>query len=386
MSTASHLAFKEFLRNRSRFLLFSLVIALITVLILFIAALGEGLGSGNREYLEKLDADLIVFQEAARLSVSASRIERSTQRAIRNVDGVRAAGPIGFSSASIPVGVEGDLLDIALIGLEPGLPGQPPVVEGPGLVRRTTDDALIDRTVALATGAGVGDWITLRSIQGSDAEFYDVRVRGICDSRKYGLRSSVFVPYVTWARIRPKALVGAGEDDLSCHVMALQLQDPSQSWAVAEALRTRVGDLQAVDLVTAYEATPGYSEQQSTLTTQNTFALLIGLLVIGGFFQIQTLQKVPQIGMLKAVGTPSGTIGTAIIIQILIVTLVGVAIGSAVTYAISLGFPPTIPIVFELESAATAIVTILIIGPVGGLVSIRYALSVEPLIALGLRG
>jgi putative ABC transport system permease protein len=53
MLTAIHLALKEVWRNRGRFLLFSLVVALITLLILFVAALGEGLGSGNREYLEK---------------------------------------------------------------------------------------------------------------------------------------------------------------------------------------------------------------------------------------------------------------------------------------------------------------------------------------------
>ena len=60
MSTAIHLALSEIWRNRGRYLLFSGVVALITVLILFIAALGEGLGSGNREYLEKLNGELIV--------------------------------------------------------------------------------------------------------------------------------------------------------------------------------------------------------------------------------------------------------------------------------------------------------------------------------------
>ena len=64
--------------------------------------------------------------------------------------------------------------------------------------------------------------------------------------------------------------------------------------------------MQAVDRVTAYQATPGYSAQQSTLNTQRYFALLIGILVIGGFFQIQTLQKVAQIGMLKAIGAANG--------------------------------------------------------------------------------
>ena len=74
MSTAIHLALKEIWRNRGRFLLFSLVVALITVLVLFVAALGEGLGSGNREYLERLDAELIAYQDTARLLISSSRI------------------------------------------------------------------------------------------------------------------------------------------------------------------------------------------------------------------------------------------------------------------------------------------------------------------------
>ena len=50
-----YLAFKEIWRNKGRFLLVSLVIALVTVLVLFVDGLAEGLGAGNIEYLQKLD-------------------------------------------------------------------------------------------------------------------------------------------------------------------------------------------------------------------------------------------------------------------------------------------------------------------------------------------
>ena len=83
-----------------------------------------------------------------------------------------------------------------------------------------------------------------------------------------------------------------------------------------------------VDRVTAYEATPGYSAQQSTLDTQRYFALLIGILVIGGFFQILTLQKVAQIGMLKAIGASNLVVGAASVIQIIAVTVIGVSLGA----------------------------------------------------------
>ncbi len=384
MSTAFHLSFKEIWRNRGRYLLFSLVIALIALLILFIAALGEGLGAGNREYIEKLNADLIVYQDTAQLSIASSIVGCETRNALRSVNGVEDVGPIGFSRASIPLGGEEEPLDISLIGVEPGKPGEPPVTKGQGLERRSAKEAIIDRTVELVTGLQVGDQFTIRSPQGGEEEFYTLKVIGTTDSRKYSIQPSIFVPIVAWDQIRPQATPGGGSDTPACNVAAVKLEDPTQIETMRQRLVAQVRDIEAVDRKTAYENTPGYTAQQSTLTTQNSFALLIGLLVIGGFFQIQTLQKVPQIGMLKAIGTPNGVIALASFIQIVIVNFVGILIGGLVTFGVALVFPPNIPIVFELRSAAMAIGSILLIGPLGGLVSVRYSLQVEPLIALGL--
>jgi len=120
------------------------------------------------------------------------------------------------------------------------------------------------------------------------------------------------------------------------------------------------------------------------LNTQGAFTLFIGVLVIGGFFQIQILQKVAQIGVLKAIGTADPVIGLASVIQILVITVIGVVIGGLLTFLFSLTFPPTVPIVFNGATSAIAIIALLLIGPLGGLVSIRYAVRIEPLKALGL--
>src|SRR5512142_1357851 len=110
-----YLAFKELWRNRSRFLLFSLVIALITTLVLFVAGLTEGLGAGNRGYLEKLNADLVVYQKKADLLAQASRLNPAKLNAIRRVPGVAAAAPVGFSNVAIFFD-RPDSLKVALIG------------------------------------------------------------------------------------------------------------------------------------------------------------------------------------------------------------------------------------------------------------------------------
>jgi putative ABC transport system permease protein len=139
-----------------------------------------------------------------------------------------------------------------------------------------------------------------------------------------------------------------------------------------------------VDIKTAYEAQPGYSAQQSTLNTQRGFTLLIGILVIGGFFQIQMLQKIPQIGVLKAIGTSNLTVAATVVVQIVLVTTFGVAVGVLAALGLGAAIPDTAPAIFNGSSVALAILTLLAIGPIGGLVSVRLAIRVEPLIALGL--
>ncbi len=121
------------------------------------------------------------------------------------------------------------------------------------------------------------------------------------------------------------------------------------------------------------------------MQTQAFFTLLIGILVIGGFFQIQVLQKVPQIGVLKAIGSSNAVVGSASVLQIIVVTAIGVAIGGGMTYLFSLGFPPTIPLVFNGMRSMLAVAALLLIGPLGGLVSIIYAVRIEPLKALRLQ-
>ena len=144
---AFYLALKEVLRNRGRFLLVSLVIALITLLVLFIAALGEGLANGNRQYVASLDADLIVFLEKSDFSITASRLDTNTIRSVRRIDGVAAAGPIYTSSTEIVSLAEP--LKVSMLAAEPRQPGMPPILEGRDFRGGEAREAVIDRNVAL---------------------------------------------------------------------------------------------------------------------------------------------------------------------------------------------------------------------------------------------
>ena len=381
---ALYLATKELWRGKWRFLLISLVIALITLLVLFVAGLAEGLGSGNIEYLSKIAADVIVYQENSQLSIGASRLDRSKLPDVARLDGVEAVGPLAFSSATIVLPDGRKPLDISLIGVEPGKPGEVPVREGQSFVSRRANEAVIDLNTALRTGLQVGDIVTLKAVQGTKEEFYPLTVVGISDGQQYSLRPSVFVPDITWDKVRPRS--GALSNDITYNVFAVKLADATRAKEFVQTIPQNVARVEAADLVTAYKKTPGYTEQQATLETQRIFTLIIGVLVVGGFFQIQMLQKVPQIGMLKAIGARNRTVAGAVIMQVTLTTFIGVAIGTAFTLLLAANFPVSVPIVFRANSTIIAIVSLLLIGPIGGLVSVRYSLRIEPLKALGLGG
>ena len=92
------------------------------------------------------------------------------------------------------------------------------------------------------------------------------------------------------------------------------MTDPNQVEAMKIRLVDEVSKIEVADIDTTINNIPGYSAQQGTVQTQGFFTLLIGVLVIGGFFQIQILQKVPQIGVLKAIGSSNGVVGWAAVI------------------------------------------------------------------------
>jgi putative ABC transport system permease protein len=382
---AFYLAVKEIWRSRGRYLLIAMIVALITTLVLFIAALSEGLASANREYIEKLNGELLVFQEGTELSTTASRIGRSRISSIRRVEGVEAVGQVGFASAKVPnPDGSGDEVDVALIGVEPDSPGKPDVIEGQQFDRERSDNVIVDTGVTERLGLGIGDNIRIKVTQGTEEEFYDLNIVGITDRRQYFFQPAVFVPLLTWDKIKPQGAENNQQGELVSNIAVVKLKDPADLEAMATKIEQEVNKVEVVDRKTAWEAIPGYAAQQSTLDTQRYFTFFIGILVVGGFFQIQTLQKVAQIGMLKAVGASNFTVGLSAITQIVTTNAIGVLIGAVGTILLVSNFPETVPIMLTGQAAIAAITSLMLIGPLGGVVSVFALLRIEPLTALGL--
>jgi putative ABC transport system permease protein len=300
------------------------------------------------------------------------------------VDGVGNAGAIGLSSATYLPGSEKKQIDISLIGVTPNNPGLPPITSGKTISGNRGMGVVLDQGLVDRSGLKTGDEIRIKTIQGTQEKQYTLSVIGIAPSSQYLFRPSIFVPYETWDQIRPQSANKPSNSELISNIVAVKLKPGADQKTVAASISDEVQNVDVVDLPTAIEAIPGYRVQQSTLNLVQGFSLVIGVLVIGGFFQIQMLQKIPLIGVLKAIGTSNSVVAASVVMQIILVSTVGVLLGGLLTAGLALGMPSTVPIAFNGPTVLFAIIALLLIGPLGGLVTVRLAVSVEPLTALGL--
>lgn len=384
-----YLALKEMSRNKRRFAVIFMIVALITLLVLLTASLGDGLALGASEYYDRMGSELVVFQQDVDFQLPASRLSRARLSQIRRVPGVAAVGPVGVSTAAI-IAVDGrplDSLDVSLIGVEPRQPGAPAAYAGAGLSDTRGAEVVLDRHVVDRLGIPLGATLTLKVVQGMEEQHYDLRVVGFAEGRKFNYIPSIFVPLRRWDRIRPQQTPGGDAGaDLLFNVAAVALEPGADPQAVAARIARDVNQVEVTDPVTAYQTTQGYNDMMATISMQQGFMLLIVVLIVGSFFQIQTLQKVAQIGMLEAIGASSRMVVTTLLIQVMITLLAGLTIGGAVVWAMSQMLPPTIPIVFSGAKIAVTVIALFASGPIAALVSARTILKIEPLRALGLTG
>ena len=279
---ANYLAVKEVMRNKGRFFLVALVIALITVLVLFIAALGEGLSNANRQYIANLDAQLIVFLEKSDYNISASRLEPNTVKSVRRVEGVADAGPIYTSNTEIVSLPEP--LKITMLGAEAEQPGMPPLLEGRYFRGGEAREAVMDMRVAERANLKVGDEIEVRSTQGTNDEFYTLKLVGLVDEQSYFFQPTIFVPAATWELVRPQPESDLNSDTPYPNIVAVKLEDPTQVEEMKLRLQNEVSNIEVADIETTINNIPGYTAQQGTVQTQGFFTLLIGPL--GGMVSI----------------------------------------------------------------------------------------------------
>ena len=125
--------------------------------------------------------------------------------------------------------------------------------------------AIIDRKTQQRTGLRSGDTFACPDVfRTPRTSSTTLPSPAITDDRQYSLRPTVFVPILTWDRIRPGTLVDVDSRDVNVNFLAVNDRPDCGYRRREESDTATTSGVEVSDRKTAWEATPGYKEQQST--------------------------------------------------------------------------------------------------------------------------
>lgn len=360
------LALRELRFARGRFLLMGAVVALMGVLSVILSGLSSGLVDHGVSGLRDMKADAFAFDDAVTSDqFSRSRIDLSAVDAWREVDGVDAVTALGTTLVHAE-GEEGQQLSAALFGLEEDSFLAPGIVRG----EQFGEEGVVISEGIADEGVDLGDIITIDRIG------TELPVVGISGSASYGHVAIVYLPLSTWQEVA-YGMPGDVPDSAYEVATAVAIQHDG---ALSDA---SVASTSAITRAEAFNASPGYEAETSTMLLIQVFLYAISALVVGAFFTVWTVQRKPEIALLKALGASTGYVVRDALAQVLVVLVGATAVGGAVGLALGAAMPDGMPFVLEPLPIATGFTLIIVLGAVGALVAIRQITRVDPITALG---
>lgn len=360
---------KEIQRRRFQFGLITLIVALISYLVLMINGLGIGLNRLAGSALLRLDADGLAFARTSERSLVRSELSSQAVDEIAQLEGVSEWARLGYAGTKVRDD-EGGLTSVALLGYEPGSLAEPSVTKGRALEEGGGRGLLADKSFLRTAGLSVGDTVTIPS----RLEEFEFTIVGEVDEGAFFFQPVAFVLLDTWREVKYGSASGEAPD---ASIVLVKGEDVT---------RLEGSEFEIVSKDTAFANIEGVSGQQSTVTALRVFGYLIGALVIGIFFYVLTLQKVAQIGLLKALGASPTYVFRQLLTQVLVIVLVGLAFSVPLAFATERALqrlPESVPIAFTADSFLTTSLLLLATGLAGALFSLRHIVRVDPIIALG---
>ncbi|MER5844832.1 ABC transporter permease [Streptomyces prasinus] len=370
------LALRDLRFARGRFALMGAVVALIAVLGVLLSGLASGLADAGVSGLRALPVTHLAFDEKATSEqFSRSTVEEEDWRAWSEAPGVERAEPFGntLANAQVTQGAEkGEQVNLAVFGMAPDSPLAPEPTEGENL-RNGSAGIVITREIA-DLGVEVGDVLT------ADKSEVRLKVVGLVDDTvSYGHIGVAYTDLDTWRHLHyglPGELPEAALRQATA--VALTLEDGAGTSAVEEATATRADTKE-----TTFGASPGYTAESSTMALIKGFLYAISALVIGAFFTVWTVQRKPEIALLKALGAPTGYILRDALVQVVAVLVGATALGTAIGLALGSAMIGKAPFSLSAPVIATSSGLLIAFGVVGAVVAVRRITAVDPLTALG---
>jgi putative ABC transport system permease protein len=360
---------KEVSRRKLQFALIAMVVVLISYLVLMINGLGVGLNKQAGSALLQLNADAMAFSASSRTSVIRSELSTQAVQDAGYLDGVVASAPLGYMSVNTR-SPGGDVKGIALLGYLPGQLGEPAVKKGRQLTASDSRGVLADAKFMKSSNLNIGDKLTVIN----RLQTFDFTIVGQVDPGYFFFQPVVYLPLDSLREVKYGAIT---PDTPLASVVLLKGKN---------LVGKSTADFAVVSKKTAFANIEGVKGQQQTVDALRLFGFLIGALVVGIFFYVLTLQKIQQVGTLKALGASNSFLFKQMLLQVLSIIVLGVAISVGAAYgtnSLLSRLPQAVPISFTGGTFLFTSTLFILTGMIGVVFSLRKVSRVDPIIAIG---
>lgn len=364
------LVLREIRHAKLRFALITGVIVLVSSLVFILSGLANGLSSGNTAALDAMAVDGMVVSRGSDYLLDRSSVPAEAAETIGGLDGIDAAEPIGVSSANITARGRAEIVGVSFFGIVPDSMIAPGTTRGEGLEGQERG-VIIDETLT-EDGIGLGDTFV------TEPGGVELTVVGVTADHTYRLRPTVYMPLELWREVQPRperAAAGA--------VTAIIVRGERDA---VDAIPETVSGVMVGSTQQVAGHIPGESEQNGTLLLIQVFLVVIAAGIIAAFFYIITLQKMPELGVMKAIGTGTGYLARTLVAQVLALALVGVLLGISVADTLALILGNTIPYSISTERMALFGSILLLVAVGGTVLSLARIARVDPLDAINKAG
>ncbi|MBF6326699.1 ABC transporter permease [Nocardia cyriacigeorgica] len=344
-------ALRDLRAARGRFALITSVVTLVALLVSFLSGLTAGLAHQNISAIDRIDADAVVFADTGAAASFDTSALTGQQIATWQQSGATVE-PIGISRARATAATGSAApSQVALFG-----------ADGTAFGNRTATDpgaVILSAGAAAALGASPGAEVDL-----AGRDFTVAAVRG---DEWYSHTPVIWMTLSDWQSVSPRS--GAAT------VLAVSgVPDRDAVDDAAATVSTTPAD--------ALQAIGSYQAENGSLTLM-TLLLTISALVIGAFFTVWTIQRLPDIATLKALGATSAALVRDALAQAAMVLVAGVTAGLGITIASASLMGDAVPFVIAPATTLLPAGALILLGLGGAAFALRFLFTTDPLTALG---
>jgi len=370
--TIVFVAWRDLRFARGRFVLIGSVVALITLLVGFLAGLTGGLAAQNVSAVLDLPGDRLVLQQPSdgQPSFGESTIGQEARVGWQTAAGVDEVVPVGIVQGRATSGHDdGSAVGVALFGLASagGHGGRGGSADARGSVASlapTRDDEVgLSAGAAADLGVDVGDHVTTTGTT--------YRVASVGGDAWYSHTPVLAMTPDAWSAA-DRRLGGDGDPT----VLAVS---GSPDWdAVATATHTSASS--HLGSLTALET---FRSEVGSLALMIAMLFGVSALVVGAFFTVWTMQRAGDVAVLKALGASTRSLVRDALGQALVVLVVGIGVGTAAVVGLGALAGGALPFLLSPLTTLVPAIAMAALGLAGAAVALRTVTAADPLTALG---